>query len=134
MGLATNGWLLIPVGIVFAIVYYFLFVAMINKMNLPTPGRLDKEGGDVDEAIARLGMDDLAKEYIVKLGGKSNITAIDACITRIRLTVENSSIINDDDLKSLGASGVIRPSKKNMQLVVGTKADIIADAIKKQLK
>lgn len=134
MGLATNGWLIIPVGIVFAIVYYFLFVAMINKMNLPTPGRLDKEGGDIDEAIARLGMDGLAKEYIAKLGGKSNIIAIDACITRIRLTVDNPSIINDDDLKSLGASGVIRPSKKNMQVVVGTKADIISDAIKKQLK
>lgn len=134
MGLATDGWLLIPVGIVFAVVYYFIFVVLINKMNLPTPGRLDQEGGDVDEAISRLGIDGLAKEYIAKLGGKSNIIEIDACITRIRLTVENSSLIKDEELKSLGASGVIRPTKKNMQVVVGTKADIISDAIKKQLK
>lgn len=134
MGLATNGWLLIPIGLAFGAVYYFLFVILIKKMNLMTPGRLDQEGGDIEEAISRLGMDGLAKEYIAKLGGKSNIIEIDACITRLRMKVQDSSKINDDELKQLGASGVIRPNKKSMQVVVGTKADIISDAIKKQLK
>lgn len=133
MKLATKGWLIIPVGIVFAIIYYFMFVIIIQKMNLPTPGRLDDEAGSADEIIADKGIGGLAKEYIEKLGGRDNILELDSCITRLRLTVKDSSIIIDDELKALGASGVLRPNKKNMQVVVGTKAELIVDEMKKHL-
>lgn len=133
MNLATNGWLIIPVGIVFGIIYYFLFVLIIEKMDLPTPGRLDEEAGRAEEIIADKGLSGLAKEYIEKLGGKDNILELDACITRLRLTVADSSNISDEELKSLGATGVIRPNKKNLQVVVGTKAELIVDEMKKYL-
>lgn len=134
MKLATNGWLIIPVGLVFFVIYYFLFVFIIDKMNLPTPGRLDEEAGNADEIIAEKGISGLAREYVEKLGGKDNIVELDACITRLRMTVKDSSIISDDELRTLGASGVLRPNKKNLQVVVGTKAELIADEIKKFLK
>lgn len=133
MNLATKGWLIIPIGIVFAIIYYFMFVIIIEKMNLPTPGRLDDEAGSSESIIADKGISGLAQEYINKLGGKENILELDSCITRLRLTVADSSIISDDDLKALGASGIIRPNKKNMQVVVGTKAELIVDEMKKLL-
>lgn len=133
MKLATNGWLIIPVGIVFGIIYYVLFVFIIKKMDLPTPGRLDEEGGDAEAIIAEKGLSGLAMEYIEKLGGRENIVEVDSCITRLRLTVVDSSIIKDEDLTALGATGVLRPNKKNMQVVVGTKAELIADEIKKLL-
>lgn len=131
MNLATNGWLIIPVGLVFGIIYYFLFVIIIEKMNLPTPGRLDEEAGNAEEIIADKGLSGLAREYIEKLGGKDNILELDACITRLRLTVADSSIIKDEELKALGATGVLRPNKRNLQVVVGTKAELIVDEIKK---
>lgn len=134
MKLATNGWLIIPVGLVFFVIYYFLFVLIIEKLNLPTPGRLDEEAGNAEEIIAEKGITGLAKEYIARLGGKENIVELDACITRLRMTVNDSSIIKDDELKALGASGVLRPNKRNLQVVVGTKAELIADEIKKLLK
>ncbi|NLM72788.1 MAG: PTS transporter subunit EIIB [Clostridiaceae bacterium] len=60
-------------------------------------------------------------------------TLSDACITRLRLTVADSSNISDEELKALGATGVIRPNKKNLQVVVGTKAELIVDEMKKYL-
>ena len=116
MGLATKGWLIIPVGLVFGIIYYILFVFIIEKMNLPTPGRVDEEAGNADEIIADKGLSGLAKEYIEKLGGRSNIVEVDSCITRLRLTVNDSSIIKDEELKALGASGVLRPNKRIYRL------------------
>ncbi|NLM12274.1 MAG: PTS transporter subunit EIIC [Epulopiscium sp.] len=133
MGLATKGWLIIPVGLVFGIIYYILFVFIIEKMDLPTPGRVDEEAGNADELIADKGLSGLAREYIEKLGGKSNIVEVDSCITRLRLTLNDASIIKDEELKALGASGVLRPNKKNIQVVVGTKAELIANEMKRLL-
>lgn len=133
MGLATKGWLIIPVGLVFGLVYYLLFVVIIEKMNLPTPGRLDEEGANADDIISDKGISGLAREYIVRLGGRGNIAEVDSCITRLRLTLNDTSIVSDEELKALGASGVLRPNKRNMQVVVGTKAELIADEMKKAL-
>ena len=99
-------------------------------MDLPTPGREEDASENTDKLIKQEGISGLAKDYVKALGGKENLTDIDACITRLRVTVKDSSIINDSDLKALGASGIIRPSKNNLQVVVGTKAEIIADEMK----
>jgi len=131
MGLATKGWLLIPVGLVFAVIYYVIFVAVIKKMDLPTPGREEDATENTDKLIKEEGVSGLAKEYMEAVGGKENLTDIDACITRLRLGVVDASIIDDAKLKALGASGVIRPSKNNIQVVVGTKAEIIAGEMKR---
>lgn len=134
MGLATNGWLLIPIGIVFGVIYYVLFVFAIKKLDLPTPGRIEEEGEGLNALIDEKGLHGLAKLYVDALGGAENIVEIDSCITRLRLSVNDGDKVNESELKDLGATGVLRPTKKNMQVVVGTKADIIAEEIKDYLK
>ncbi|PHS35984.1 MAG: PTS sugar transporter [Alkaliphilus sp.] len=130
MGLATRGWLLIPIGLAFGVLYYVVFVYTIKKLDLPTPGRLDEEDSYLSDEKSN-DLSELALSYIEKLGGTDNIEEIDACITRLRLILKDSSIVDDAKLKKLGASGVLRVSNKNMQVVVGTRAEIIADEMKK---
>ncbi|MFZ5968254.1 MAG: N-acetylglucosamine-specific PTS transporter subunit IIBC [Bacillota bacterium] len=130
MKLATNGWLLIPIGLVFMAIYGFVFYVVIKKLDLPTPGRLDEEGGNAEELIADKGIYGLAREYVEKLGGPQNIEDVDSCITRLRLTLKDASIVKEDELKALGASGVLRPNNKNIQVIVGTKAELIAEEMK----
>ncbi|GMQ63323.1 PTS transporter subunit EIIC [Vallitalea maricola] len=129
--LATKPLLLLPIGLCFGVMYYFVFVFAIKKLNLPTPGRLDEQGGNIDALIADLGLAGIAAEFVMALGGKQNIKAVDACITRLRLTLNDSSIVDDDELKKLGASGVLRPNNKNMQVIVGPKAELVVDEMKK---
>lgn len=131
MGLSTKGWLLIPIGLIFGAVYYFIFVYAIKILDLPTPGR--GEELENEEYYKDKDMSKIANLYIEKLGGPSNIEEIDACITRLRLVLKDTSIVKDNELKKIGASGVLRPNKRNMQVVVGTKAEIIADEMKKEI-
>lgn len=129
--LATKPVLLIIVGLVFGALYYVIFVFAIKKFNLSTPGRLDEAGDGIEELLEEKGLSNLAKEYIVLLGGKENIVEVDACITRLRITLKDNSSITEASVKALGASGMIKPNNKNIQIIVGTKAEIIADEIKK---
>jgi PTS system N-acetylglucosamine-specific IIC component len=95
---------------------------------------MEEDAEAVDEAIADKGVAAVAVEYFQLLGGHSNIVEIDSCITRLRLTVKDNTMIEDAPLKRLGAAGVIRPNKQNMQVVVGTHAELIAEEMKKMLK
>ncbi len=132
MGLSTKGWFLVPIGLIVGVIYFLLFVFFIKKFNLETPGREENaESVEVGAAIKDKGITAVAEAYIEKLGGRNNIEEVDSCITRLRLTVKDASIIQDADMKVLGASGVIRPSKKNIQVVVGTSADLLASEIKR---
>ena len=79
-------------------------------------------------------MNELAVSYIEALGGKDNILTVDNCVTRLRLSVKDNGIINDSKLKSLGARGVIRPTKGAVQVIVGTNVQFVADAIRAKLK
>lgn len=128
MYLATNGYLLIPLGLAFGAVYFFVFRWAILKWDIPTPGRLDDEEGD-DSALEELGVSGLAQEYYDAIGGKANLVSCDACITRLRLTVNDASVIDEAKVKKLGASGLVKPNNKNVQIVVGTHAELIADEI-----
>ncbi|MCT4604552.1 MAG: N-acetylglucosamine-specific PTS transporter subunit IIBC [Marinisporobacter sp.] len=132
MGLATKGMLLIPVGVAFFAVYYVIFVFAIKKFNIQTPGREDLEENGVD--LTKVDdLDGLAKEYLVALGGKENIVELDSCITRLRLTLKDAGIIDEKGLKDLGASGVLKINDKNVQVVVGTKVEILSTKMKKLL-
>lgn len=127
--LATKPLLILPIGLAFGAVYFVIFRVVIEKLNLPTPGRLDDETGNED-LIAELGISKVASEYVKLLGGKENILDVDACITRLRLTLNDNSAVTEEAVKALGASGLIKPNKSNVQIVVGTKAEIIADEMK----
>ncbi|MGW1444565.1 N-acetylglucosamine-specific PTS transporter subunit IIBC [Serratia rhizosphaerae] len=136
--LATHWYMLIPQGLVFFVIYYAVFRLTITKFNLMTPGRElavagdETDGYDVDAAA---GKDEnatttLARRYVSAIGGSDNLTGIDACITRLRLNVKDSALVNDALAKRLGASGVIRLNKQSVQVIVGTQAELIASAMR----
>lgn len=129
-GLATKPMLIIPVGLVFGVIYFVIFYFSIRLFNIKTPGREDEA-----EAIASAENADttelstLARGYIDVVGA-DNLKTIDACITRLRLTVNDSSIIDENAAKQLGATAVIKLNKQSIQIVVGAKAESIADCMK----
>ncbi|QOV65312.1 N-acetylglucosamine-specific PTS transporter subunit IIBC [Kosakonia pseudosacchari] len=135
--LATQWWMLIPQGLVFFVIYYVVFRFAITKFNMLTPGRElavagdETDGQDVNvSGNTEQDVSGLARQYIAAVGGSSNLTGIDACITRLRLTVKDSSLVNESMAKRLGASGVIRLNKTGVQIIVGFVAEKIADAMR----
>ncbi|WP_095050946.1 N-acetylglucosamine-specific PTS transporter subunit IIBC [Pseudomonas sp. Irchel s3h9] len=126
-GRSTNGWLVIPVGLAYAVVYYAVFDFCIRRFNLKTPGREDVA---VSEK-AVLTENERASAYIKALGGAENLLTVGACTTRLRLEMVDRNKASDADLKALGAMAVVRPGKGgSLQVVVGPMADSIADEIR----
>ncbi|HAT3745175.1 TPA: PTS transporter subunit EIIC [Serratia marcescens] len=138
--LATHWYMLIPQGLVFFVIYYVVFRFTIKKFNLMTPGRELAVAGDETDGYdvnvdSNAGKDEnetttLARCYVGAIGGSDNLTGIDACITRLRLNVKDSALVNDALAKRLGASGVIRLNKQSVQVIVGTRAELIASAMR----
>ncbi len=135
--LATHWYMLIPQGLVFFVIYYVIFRFTITKFNLMTPGRelavagSEADGQDVNVSSGKeQDVTGLARQYIAAVGGSDNLTGIDACITRLRLNVKDSSLVNEALAKRLGASGVIRLNKTSVQIIVGFVAEKIANAMK----
>lgn len=129
-GLATNPVMIIPIGLVFGAVYYFVFAWIIKAMDIPTPGRVDEE---MDEDVAQnLDISDFSVKLIEKLGGKANIDTLDACITRLRMTVKDANAIDESGLKAMGVKGLLKKAN-NIQVIVGTRAELIADEMKKSI-
>ena len=123
--LATNPLLILPLGLFFSFLYFSLSYLTIKYFNLTIFHAQEDElpMTKEEEALA----------FIDALGGKLNITHIDACITRLRMAVVKSEVLDDVSFTSLGAKGVIRPNKHSIQIVLGTHAETVAEAIKKAL-
>ncbi|WP_112179138.1 MULTISPECIES: glucose-specific PTS transporter subunit IIBC [Paraliobacillus] len=119
----TEWFWVIVVGLVFAVIYYFGFRWAILKFNLATPGREKAEEGDDD--IQESGdEDDRPYEILKAMGGQENITNLDACITRLRVSVADKGNVDKKRLKNLGASGVMEVGN-NIQAIFGTSSDTI---------
>lgn len=126
----TAWWLVIPVGLVLALIYYFGFRFVIRKFNLMTPGREEDVAEDENadkESVSKTG-DDLPRNILSALGGKENIAHLDACITRLRVEVKDKSGVDKNRLKKLGASGVLEVGN-NIQAIFGTRSDTIKSQI-----
>lgn len=138
-GNAKTHWIwIVVVGLIYAVVYYFVFYFMITKMNLKTPGREPDDvepklyrRSDVNEAKAAKakGIDkrasDVVSAMILKgLGGKENLSDVDCCATRLRVTVNDASKVMDDMLKASGASGIIHKGN-GIQVIYGPKVSVI---------
>mgnify|MGYP000632403467 CR=1 FL=1 len=128
-------WMLIVQGLVFAVIYYFVFDFMIKKFNMKTPGRGDDDNDDAssaafDTATSSTGdkYADLAGKLYAALGGHDNITEIENCITRLRMGVVDSSKVDVDAIRKTGVPGVKVIDKKNVQIIVGTQVQAVADA------
>ena len=132
-GNAKTNWIwIVIVGLVYAVVYYFLFSIMIRKLNLKTPGREadDEETKlytrkDVEARKAAKNSDDITSALILHgLGGKDNIADIDCCATRLRVTVKNPAHVSESHLKRSGASGVIRKGE-GVQVIYGPRVSVV---------
>lgn len=133
--LGTNVWLILAFGPLFAALYYFLFRFTIKRFNLKTPGREDEniiEGVEGGTAIAAAGMS-MAAELVKAFGGRSNIATLDACITRLRITVNDMSKVNKAKLKALGASGVLEVGN-SAQAIFGPKSENLKTDMMEYLK
>ena len=128
--LAVNWYMLILQGIAFFGIYYAIFRFAIIKFNLKTPGREDEEE-EVSSVKGSAETGELAKQYLKALGGHGNLENIDACITRLRLTLKDSSLANEKTLKALGAMGVVKLGSNNLQVILGPLAEIVAGEMKK---
>lgn len=122
----TPWYLVIVVGIIYAFIYYSVFRVLIKKFNLKTPGREDD-----NESISTTNIEgaSLATEVLRALGGKKNISNLDACITRLRVIVNDISEVDKEELKALGAAGVMEVGN-NIQAIFGPKSDILKGQIK----
>jgi PTS system N-acetylglucosamine-specific IIC component len=125
--LATRPWMLLPVGAVYAVLYYGLFRFFIRRFDLATPGR---EKGVVAETATASAGGARGEAFVAALGGAANLVSVDACTTRLRLIVADQQAIDDAALSSLGARGIIRPSEKAAQVVLGPIADLVAEEIR----
>ncbi|WP_375232944.1 PTS transporter subunit EIIC [Pseudomonas sp. LS-2] len=128
-GKSTNGWLVFPLGLAYAVVYYVVFDQCIKRFNLKTPGR-----EQVTATAAHVAQSDRAGAYIKALGGAENLLSIGACTTRLRLQMVDRHLAQDAELKALGAMAVVRPGNGgSLQIVVGPLADSIADELREAL-
>ncbi|MGL6063561.1 MAG: glucose-specific PTS transporter subunit IIBC [Fusobacteriaceae bacterium] len=127
-GFATNWPMAIAVGLGLAIVYYFGFRFAIRTWNLMTPGREEMSSNEGENTTIANG--ELAVLVQNALGGKDNLVSIDACITRLRLEVKNTALVNDSELKKLGAAGVLKVGQNGVQVIFGAKAQFIANDLK----
>lgn len=130
-GNAKTNWIyIIIVGVVYFVIYYFLFSLLIKKFNYKTPGR-----EDIDEETKLYTKKDYheaknneksnrAESILTALGGKENLSDIDCCATRLRLTVKNPDNVNDGALRATGASGVIKKGN-GVQIIYGPKVTVI---------
>ncbi|MED4014744.1 glucose-specific PTS transporter subunit IIBC [Sutcliffiella cohnii] len=122
----TDWWFVIPVGLLFAVIYYFGFRFAIQKFNLMTPGREVNVEEKSDNGNA--GKNELPLGVLKALGGESNLTSLDACITRLRVSVKDVNQVDKNQLKKLGASGVMQIDK-NIQAIFGPRSEIIKGQI-----
>ncbi len=143
----TSWLLIIPVGIIYFLLYYFIFLFLIKKFNFKTPGREDENEetklymkADVNakrEAAAEQKSggteNEISKMITAGLGGKKNISDVDCCATRLRCTVLNSDLVNDSLLRSTGASGVVHKGK-GVQIIYGPKVTVIKSDLEDYLE
>ncbi|HEV7834389.1 MAG TPA: N-acetylglucosamine-specific PTS transporter subunit IIBC [Caballeronia sp.] len=141
-GLSQRGWLAIPVGLVYGLVYYGLFRFFIRKFNMATPGREPATTDAEVESYDNTGFVSptagasvpRAVRYIAALGGASNLTVVDACTTRLRLSVMDSAKVSEPELKAIGARGVLKRGATSVQVIIGPEADLISDEIRGELE
>ena len=135
--LAKDWSMLLLQGAAFFAIYYGVFRLAIQGLNLKTPGREDDEldafvTASLNSSTSN-SMTDIAKGYAQAIGGAGNVVNVDACITRLRLTLKDASLIDEVMVKRLGASAVVKLNNHNVQIIVGTKAELIADLLKSLL-
>lgn len=143
----TSWMLVIPVGIIYFFLYYFIFTFLIKKFNFKTPGREDddtetklytkadvnaRKAGSSNDSTS-VASDPLSEAITQGLGGKKNISDVDCCATRLRCTVVKPELVNDPQLKSTGASGVVHKGN-GVQVIYGPNVAVIKSNLEDYLE
>lgn len=131
--LASQPYMLIIQGLVFAVLYYVLFRVLIQTFKLKTPGREDEED---EEIVSETHTGDdkyrhMAETIYAGLGGDENVISVDNCITRLRLEVKDMNKVDQQKIKSTGIPGINVINDHNIQVVVGTQVESVANEIHK---
>jgi PTS system N-acetylglucosamine-specific IIC component len=129
-GIATRPLMLLPVGAAYFAIYYFSFRWCILRFNLQTPGR---EVEAIAAAPSAFGSARGA-DFLAALGGTGNVRSVDACMTRLRLTMADPAAVDEPRLKALGARGMVRPGGDALQVVLGPIADQVAGEIRESMR
>lgn len=134
--LANQPYMLILLGLIFAVIYYYLFRFLIVTFDMKTPGREDEEEA-VNEGVS-VSTDNrfavMAKEIYEALGGDENVVSVDHCATRLRIEVKDRNAVDQEKIKATGVPGVHVVGKQQIQVIVGTQVQAIADEIHQQRK
>ncbi|MGL5122721.1 MAG: N-acetylglucosamine-specific PTS transporter subunit IIBC [Fusobacteriaceae bacterium] len=129
--LAIKPFMLILQGIVFFAIYYFVFTYAIKKFNLLTPGREENTEDESTESLKGNNKHSVIANVLIEaLGGKENIVSLDYCATRLRLEVKDSGLVNEKRVKSV-SSGMLKPSKTAVQVIIGPTVEFVANELKK---
>ena len=141
LGIADNGLFILPIGLAFGVLYYFTFYILITKMNIPVIGREkdEKFGAESDESEQELELSHSKYEYMAKkvlenVGGRSNVTDYENCMTRLRLVVSDMDQVNEENIKQTGAHGVVKVDDHNVQIIIGPQANSVMTEFKKQME
>ena len=127
----NSQYLFLFIGPLISLLYFSSFYTLIRVFNYRTPGReVENLSGDTSTAtVLKTSDDELAKAILAALGGRLNISNLDACITRLRVVVKGAGLVNSDRLKALGAAGVMQ-SGNNVQAIFGVNSDFLKEAIR----
>jgi len=133
-GMDTKWWIFLIAGPIFFAMYYFTYRFIIQKFNVMTPGRRKTDFEDDEELTGEpsdMGNDDRSiAEYIVNgLGGINNITDIDNCISRLRVEVKDSSIIDENMINKSKPNGIVRPDNQTIHVVYGGRITKIRNIV-----
>lgn len=135
-GIAARPLLLAVQGLVFGLIYFLVFTFVIRTFDLKTPGREDEEDSDESstEGSGEAGdYYDRAYYYVNALGGINNIDTLDYCATRLRMQIHDMKQVDENALKRHGARGVMKMGGKNLQIIVGTTVEFLADAMRERI-
>ena len=133
---AEKTWMIIPLGIGAAIVFFVVFYALIKAFNFKTPGREDDdENTDAEKKVvlANNNYTQVAAGVLAAVGGKGNVKNVEYCATRLRFEIKDYTAVDEKAVKAAGAAGVVRPSKNACQVIIGTKVQFVYDELKKML-
>lgn len=132
---ANNTLMFIPLAIGAFAVFYLVFRFAIQKFDLKTPGREDEddEAAEANIQLSNNNFTSIASGVLAGIGGKDNVSSVDYCATRLRFEIRDYTAVNEKAIKAAGAAGVIRPSQKSCQVVIGPKVQFVYDELKKML-
>jgi PTS system glucose-specific IIC component len=127
---ATHAWYVFILGPIYAAIYYVVFRFVISRFDMKTPGR---EDDTVASAAMSTGVGGRSRDLVLAFGGRSNIKSLDACITRLRISVQNPALVDDARLKALGAAGVLRVGN-GVQAIFGPLSENMKTDMQEYLK